>query len=55
MIVLFARDYSHLPPVMAKKVYVDYTNLKEEEINGIRNFNTIEKVIILNKGKRFKD
>ena len=39
----------------AKNFYVDYINLKEEEINGIRSFNTIEKVIILNKDKRFND
>ena len=33
MIVLFVEDQNHLPSVIAKKVHVDYTNLKEEEIN----------------------
>ena len=55
MIVVFAGDYSQLPPVMAKKVYINYPNLKDEEINGIRCFNSIEKVIVLDQGMRFTD
>nr|VFK67772.1 MAG: hypothetical protein BECKUNK1418G_GA0071005_11632 [Candidatus Kentron sp. UNK] len=40
---------------MSKKVYVNYPNLKDEEINGMRNFNTIDHVIMLNRAKRFTD
>ena len=47
MIVLFAGDYSQLPPVMAKKVYINYPNLKDDEIQGIMNFNSIKNIIVL--------
>ena len=40
---------------MAKKVYINYPNLKDDEIDGIFNFNSIQQVIVLDQAKRFSD